>query len=295
MANPVHNATTTLAESIWSYRVEHGRTYHAYKDGNYIFPNDDQEKDRLDLQHHLFNLCFKDKLFFAPVREPKHVLDVGTGTGIWALDFVQVVGTDLSPIQPSFVPPNLSFIIDDAEDEWLWKQKFDLIHLRLMGGSFRDWQAIIQSAYDNLAPGGYLEIQDYVLPARSPDETVKGTDLERWGELLIEAAGKAGRPIDASKHFRQYMLNAGFDDIHELSFAWPTNPWPKDKDLKMLGRWNLVNITDGMEGFCLALLTRVLDWKKEEVDILCAKVKSDLKNRAIHGYFEIPVVYGRKL
>jgi hypothetical protein len=52
--------TTTLSESIYNYRREHGRTYHgepslilsahialvltlspAYKDGKYIFPNDE--------------------------------------------------------------------------------------------------------------------------------------------------------------------------------------------------------------------------------------------------------------
>ena len=41
----------------------------------------------LDLQHHLFLLTFHGKLFLAPINEnPLHILDVGTGTGIWALD-----------------------------------------------------------------------------------------------------------------------------------------------------------------------------------------------------------------
>ena len=34
--------------------------------------------------HHLFLLTFNDKLFLAPIQNPKNVLDVGTGTGIWA-------------------------------------------------------------------------------------------------------------------------------------------------------------------------------------------------------------------
>ena len=46
------------------------------------------------------------KLYFAPVKAPKKVLDIGTGTGIWAMDFgdefpeAEVIGTDISPIQP---------------------------------------------------------------------------------------------------------------------------------------------------------------------------------------------------
>lgn len=40
--------------------------------------------------------------------DPHNVLDAGTGTGIWALDFgevhtgSQVIGVDLMPIQPSW-------------------------------------------------------------------------------------------------------------------------------------------------------------------------------------------------
>lgn len=63
----------------------------------------------LDLQHHLHNLTFGDKLIIAPIPKEQvlhRVLDVGTGTGIWAIDFAddhpesEVLGCDLSPIQP---------------------------------------------------------------------------------------------------------------------------------------------------------------------------------------------------
>ena len=43
----------------------------------------------MDLQHHLFYLTFNSKLFFAPVENPRNALDVGTGTGIWAVDMGQ--------------------------------------------------------------------------------------------------------------------------------------------------------------------------------------------------------------
>jgi cyclopropane fatty-acyl-phospholipid synthase-like methyltransferase len=65
------------------------------------------------------------------------VLDLGTGTGIWAIDFADqypsamVIGTDLSPIQPTWVPPNLKFEIEDFIDEWTFKpDEFDYIHMR---------------------------------------------------------------------------------------------------------------------------------------------------------------------
>ena len=99
--------TSSVTSSIRAYRQENGRTYHAYKDGRYLIPNDEVENDRLDFQHAMFLRTIGGKLHLAPVpKNPQNVLDIGTGTGIWAIDFAdeypsaKVVGTDLSPIQP---------------------------------------------------------------------------------------------------------------------------------------------------------------------------------------------------
>lgn len=66
-----------------------------------------------DLQHNLFLLTFDDKLGNAPPNdrnsgfEARRVLDVGTGTGIWAVDFAdehpdaEVLGFDLSAAFPT--------------------------------------------------------------------------------------------------------------------------------------------------------------------------------------------------
>jgi len=119
-----------------------------------VLPNDADEMDRLDLQHHLFLMTFGSKLALSPIGEKLNkVLDVGTGTGIWAIDFAdehpeaEVIGVDLSPIQPSFVPPNLKFEIDDVEEEWTWG-KFDYIHLRTMNASFNDWPKFFKQCYE---------------------------------------------------------------------------------------------------------------------------------------------------
>ena len=76
-----------------------------------------------------------------------------------------MIGIDLSPGQPalyvedslvfhnsrltgSSVPPNLKFVVDDAEDEWVYDNKFDYIHCRLMAGCFADVERFIQQAYE---------------------------------------------------------------------------------------------------------------------------------------------------
>lgn len=53
-----------------------------------------------------------------------------------------------SPKTESFsVPPNVQFMIDDAEDSWVFSHKFDLIHARLMAGAFADWPKFFGEAY----------------------------------------------------------------------------------------------------------------------------------------------------
>ena len=49
------------------------------------------EQDRLDLQHNIYLLMLDGRLNLAPIEEMKggihNVLDIATGTGIWAIDF----------------------------------------------------------------------------------------------------------------------------------------------------------------------------------------------------------------
>ncbi|TGJ83476.1 hypothetical protein E0Z10_g5295 [Xylaria hypoxylon] len=130
----------SITSSITAYREENGRTYHAYSDGSYHYPNDSVELERLDWQYICLKRLFNGKNYFAPWSQeqpPKRVLDLATGTGMWAIEMAEefessmVVGTDLSPIQPEYVPPNVHFYIHDARlDEWWWLDPFDYIHVR---------------------------------------------------------------------------------------------------------------------------------------------------------------------
>lgn len=301
---PLRESLASIRSSILAYQQENGRTYHAMSAGKYFFPNDDEEIERLDLQHHLMTLTLQGKSCLCPKSEgARSVLELGTGTGIWAMEYAdahpdaEVIGVDLSPVQPLFVPPNCSFEIDDLEKEWTWTKKFDFIFSRMMTGSFADNRSIVQKAFDQLEPGGYFEAQDTVLPLACDDGTLsEDAPISRWLKAIMQGMVNVGRPllVSSEQQWKDLMEEVGFEDVSHNVFRWPMNHWPRDPYYKELGMWSLENMDAALEAGSLAPLTRGLGWTKEEVLVLVAQVRKDLRNTKIHAYWPIHVVYGRK-
>ncbi|RFN45716.1 hypothetical protein FIE12Z_10028 [Fusarium flagelliforme] len=307
LGEDISSSTASISSSILNYRRENGRTYHAYKDGKYALPNDEAENERLDLQHNLFLLTLDDKLGLAPPNDPgskaKHVLDVGTGTGIWAIDYAdehpeaQVIGVDLSPIQPAFisVPPNLSFVIEDIEDDWTYAQPFDYIHSRFMSSALASWTDFLTKCHANLAPGGYMEIQEADLNMKSDDNTLHPDNIMLKSlRLLTEASIKFGRPYQDIPPLADVMREVGFVSVEVKMFKWPINGWPKDKKAKLLGEWCYVNMASGLEAFSMAPMTRAHGWTPEEVTLFLVDQRKAMADKNTHAYWPIYSIYGRK-
>jgi len=86
IGSETRSRSVSIASSVLNYRYENGRRYHAYREGAYPLPNDEKEQNRLDLAHHVFRLVLGGQLYRAPIQNPQRILDIGTGTGIWAIE-----------------------------------------------------------------------------------------------------------------------------------------------------------------------------------------------------------------
>ncbi|KAJ6079664.1 hypothetical protein N7467_009417 [Penicillium canescens] len=293
--------TTSITSSALNYQYENGRRYHSFHEGEYILPNDEQEQDRLDLSHHIYLMLLKGELLRAPVKNPKRVLDLGTGTGIWAIDYAdanpesEVIGIDLSPIQPSWVPPNCRFEIDDFEQPWSYSQPFDYVHGRELEGSVRDHDKLFEQAFENLKPNGWLEMASFEPTTYSDDGShLKATNFLIAIENMHESSKLFGKDMTSLSTWKDRIAKAGFINVKEDVYKLPQGPWPKDPKLKELGRYHQVNMLEAMPPYTYALFTRMLGWSRVEIEALLAGIRKELCDTSHHLYTKVRIVYGQK-
>ena len=81
---------------------------------------------------------------------------------------------------------------------------------------------------------------------------------ENQGNLAMAAGEKFGKTFVQIIHMKDQITGAGFVDVTEVRFKWPVGPWSNDQKMKDLGRWNMHMWEQGLEGWTMALLTRVM-------------------------------------
>ncbi|KEZ41752.1 hypothetical protein SAPIO_CDS6727 [Scedosporium apiospermum] len=295
--------TTSLRSSILDFKWENGRRYHAYQDGAYWGPNDERQQDAEDLMHEMYRIVLDNKLYVTPIGDNiQRVLDVGCGTGAWAIDFAdenpasEVIGVDLSPIQPSFIPPNCKFEVDNVTKDWTFPENhFDFIHIRYMTGCIPDWVGFYKKIMRHLKPGGWIEHVELSSVARSDDNTLRpGGPLVRWAEIFRQFGEHTGKTFSISETGRELIREAEFKNIHERTLKIPIGTWPKDPILKKWGLWNRQFLLQGLEGFSIRGLTDLLGWTFEEAQLYLVDARSEITDPRVHSYIEMMVVGGQK-
>ncbi len=48
------------------------------------------------------------------------------------------------------VPPNVRFLVDDIEDEWVEGAPFDYIHARYLTAAIADWPKLARQTYESV-------------------------------------------------------------------------------------------------------------------------------------------------
>ncbi|KAF4829748.1 Secondary metabolism regulator LAE1 [Colletotrichum tropicale] len=258
--------------------------------------------EREDMKHAMILHLCGGALHNAPLKNPQKILDIGTGTSIWAIDMgdeypeAEVTGTDLSPIQPGYVPPNVNFIVDDAEAEWLYPENsIDYIHLRHMASAIKNWPKLLKEAHRVLKPGGWIELQDMKWTFDCDDESMPSEcTLPKFTSLVKEGLEKFEVELFAADHHIERLEAAGYVNQVNDTKKLPVGPWAREIDLKNIGRYSQAAVYDGLHANTIAPLTRGLGWSSTEVEIFLVQLRKDLMNPSIHSYAHYYSMSGQK-
>ncbi|CAG8615113.1 16712_t:CDS:2 [Dentiscutata erythropus] len=266
------------AESIKSrnsqkeFRFVGGRRFHNVKDALYPLPNDEEESDRLHLQHFLIRYIWQSN-FSVPIEHTlskpgSKILDIGCGAASWSFDIAtsypstNVVGLDISPYQPTQIKPsNFTFAKANVLEGLPFEDNtFDFVFQRYLisGYSKENWPYIINELVRVLKPGGYLE--------------KKGVDWDTY-QKLEEYAQNQGQLENIKKEVKQCYHGLKSNDI----------------ELSKLAISNTTSVYISLK----PSLTKALNISDDEFDELIKTSKDELFE--FDTYYNIVRVYARKI
>jgi SAM-dependent methyltransferase len=142
--------------------------------------------------------------YAAPLVNPRGILDVGCGTGRWALEMARqfpqanVVALDITPPPPEIAaeqgqdrrPENYAFIQANVLEGLPFADaSFDFVHQRLLFLAIPSarWPGLIDQLVRVTSPGGWVElVEGSAIPPGS------GPSIVRWGAWLSAASARRG-------------------------------------------------------------------------------------------------------
>lgn len=293
----------SITASIFAHEYdEDGRRYHRYRHGRYPMPNDQTEQGRENIKHVLMLELLNGRLFLAPLgRNPQKIIDIGTGTGAWAIDIADrypgasVVGIDLSPIQPEWTPGNVKFFVDDAEDDWVNGRDFDFVHFRSVAPILRKLDKVLVDAHENMRSGGWIEFQELHGQIHSDDGTMTSDDkLKTFYELVVQAFQSLGLDFHKARDLGPHLEAAGFRNVQCQIMKIPIGTWPKDNTQRLIGYYSKLAVKWAATAFT-GKPFEAMGISKSQSDAWCKTVWEDLEDDSKHRYYNMFFWYAQKV
>ncbi|KAK8064381.1 hypothetical protein PG994_007019 [Apiospora phragmitis] len=291
------NASTSISSSVYNHTFENGRRYHSYRHGRYPIPNDDLEQSREDMKHAMMLEMTDGKLFYAPIGDyPRRSSTSARGPASGPLKFpsAEVMGIDLSPIQPVWLPPNVKFLIDDCEDEWLNGDGWDLVHFRTMSAVLKNVPKMCEQAFANLKPGGWVEWQELHAWMQCDDGTMPPHDPAfDFYKLFQQAFRRIGCDTALAANLDGPLRDAGFTNIQCVVKKIPVGQWARDKKLRLAGWYLRTAIHEVLPALCGKPLS-VLGLNEVERELWRAAAVRAVNDDSVHRYWNMYFWYAQK-
>ena len=203
----------------------------------YPLPKDMGEINRLDFQHYLLRAGLRGN-FIAPVREPRDVLDVGAGSGRWAMEVAtafpraQVIGLDLVPPAVDDAqllghgldkrPGNYAFTPGNVLEGLPFADaSFDFVHQRLLITAIpkEQWPTVLNELARVTRPGGWVELAECGVPEEG------GPGLTGLWTMWIEFCARRQVDFTLGHTTGQMLQKAGLRNATQPPLYFPMGDW----------------------------------------------------------------------
>ncbi|KAL8722843.1 MAG: hypothetical protein Q9225_000730 [Loekoesia sp. 1 TL-2023] len=237
-----------------------------------------------DLQHQVWLLSLNGRLYNAPLgNDAGFVLDIGCGTGAWALAIAnkfpssKIIATDLTP--PKITPPrNLQIVESDADKQWTFNERFGFIHGRMLTSGIHDWPTLLSQCWEYLEPGGWLELLDVCHPFRAQDHAYdnESSNFIKWGHVAEKCWEMRGLDYRATTKHQERLRKLGFISIREEELIWPLGEWSDSAQERLIGKLTLDNFSTFLATAGVGIITQDPRISTQEAEKLVADAKQDL-------------------
>lgn len=194
-------------------------------DATYPLPKDLGEVNRLDFQHFVLRNGFGGN-YLAPVERPQAILDVGCGTGRWAMEMAtlfptaKVTGVDI--VAPAVDreatlgsgldrrPPNYSYTQGNALEGLPFPERsFDFTHQRLLATAIpKDrWPYEVAELARVTKPGGWVELAEPGWPQHA------GPGLNTLWDSWVELCARRGADFRIGPSIGGLLESAGLRQV----------------------------------------------------------------------------------
>ncbi len=199
-------------------------------DAPYLLPKDALEDDRLRFQHYALYHAFGNH-YLAPLRpDTKTILDVGSGTGIWALDMAQqfpqahILGVDIAFTSlPHVLPDTCLFCRADVLQGLPFPtHQFDFTHQRLLVLAIPTsrWLDVVRELVRVTRPQGWIELLEAGTTVQNA-----GPATERLLTWLRETSQASGIEFSMVTQLGDLLKQAGCQTVEAQDIPVPLGLW----------------------------------------------------------------------
>ncbi|KAG8922146.1 hypothetical protein FRC02_012114 [Tulasnella sp. 418] len=284
-----------------------GRLFSSQSD-LYWLPADDEEFDRLGCQHRVLTTILGlvygvdelvEKAINVDPETTPAVIDIGTGSGHWAIDFANVhpqasvVGVDLVlPNPKTHVPNNCSFSIRDANLPFEeYRKSFNVCHMRSIDQGIHDYEDLLYRVQDILKTDGVLLLSSGDIQLYTEDFQPMSFDTKE-GEpgwcatqaILRQVWMNNGKTSTSKFKWEEWLAKNPYISSYKVCDAYiPIGPWvpglsDKHAYAAKLMQTNTIQLVEAFrpfllsEGYDSATIDRLSTTAKTEISQMKPRV-----------------------